>query len=149
MLHSAINGRQASSRHLQSARRAKSPTRKEYASLYFERKRRISAVLMRALGSRTLVATMTYFSRTTEPTAQIVILVVSRANRKYSRPEVDMWQVLGKPPPDFLGSSASSDLSTLDSAKGPGERRPNMLTRGCDYHLSMQQIAWVDTETGE
>jgi len=24
-----------------------------------------------------------------------------------------------------------------------------MLTIGCDYHPSVQQIAWVDTETGE
>ena len=24
-----------------------------------------------------------------------------------------------------------------------------MLIIGCDYHPSMQQIAWVDTETGE
>src|SRR5215469_10951835 len=28
-------------------------------------------------------------------------------------------------------------------------RRPTMLIIGCDYHPSVQQIAWVDTETGE
>ena len=29
------------------------------------------------------------------------------------------------------------------------EKEPNMLIIGCDYHPSMQQIAYVDTETGE
>src|SRR5215469_9936502 len=28
-------------------------------------------------------------------------------------------------------------------------RRPTMVIIGCDYHPSVQQIAWVDTETGE
>src|SRR5271165_3565256 len=35
------------------------------------------------------------------------------------------------------------------TTKGSGERRPNMMIIGVDYHPSFQQIAWVDTETGE
>src|SRR6516165_860778 len=30
-----------------------------------------------------------------------------------------------------------------------GRKEPNMLIIGCDYHPSFQQIAWVDTESGE
>jgi hypothetical protein len=30
-----------------------------------------------------------------------------------------------------------------------GRKEPNMLILGCDYHPSMQQIAFLDTETGE
>src|SRR5208283_3879290 len=37
----------------------------------------------------------------------------------------------------------------MPTTKGSGGRRPNMLIIGCDYHRSVQQIAWVDTETGE
>src|SRR5215510_7461361 len=42
-------------------------------------------------------------------------------------------------------------LSTLGSAydQGLGKRRPKMFIIGCDYHPSVQQIAWVDTESGE
>src|SRR6516165_750917 len=43
-------------------------------------------------------------------------------------------------------------LSRLGSAKrtkGSAKRRPKMLIIGCDYHPSVQQIAWVDSETGE
>ena len=53
---------------------------------------------------------------------------------------------------DFIKSSASSDPSRFGSAlttKGWGERRPNMRIIGVDYHPSVQQIAWVDRETGE
>jgi transposase len=35
------------------------------------------------------------------------------------------------------------------TTKGLGEKEPNMLIIGCDYHPGFQQIAWVDTETGE
>src|ERR1700736_5939148 len=35
------------------------------------------------------------------------------------------------------------------SNQGSGRKEPNMLIIGCDYHPSMQQIAFVDTETGE
>ena len=36
-------------------------------------------------------------------------------------------------------------------ADGPGlgRKEPNMLIVGCDYHPSVQQIAWIDTESGE
>src|SRR5438094_207528 len=30
-----------------------------------------------------------------------------------------------------------------------GRKEPNMIIIGCDYHPSFQQIAWVDSETGE
>src|SRR5947208_8048875 len=30
-----------------------------------------------------------------------------------------------------------------------GRKEPNMLIVGCDYHPGFQQIAFVDTETGE
>jgi transposase len=33
--------------------------------------------------------------------------------------------------------------------QGTGRKEPNMLIQGCDYHPSMQPIAFVDTETGE
>jgi transposase len=33
--------------------------------------------------------------------------------------------------------------------KGLGGKEPNMLIIGCDYHPGFQQIAFVDTETGE
>src|SRR5215475_7562478 len=33
--------------------------------------------------------------------------------------------------------------------QGSARRRPKMLIIGCDYHPSVQQIAWVDRETGE
>src|SRR5204863_1406323 len=35
------------------------------------------------------------------------------------------------------------------TTKGLGGKEPNMLIIGCDYHPGFQQIAWVDTETGE
>jgi hypothetical protein len=35
------------------------------------------------------------------------------------------------------------------TTKGLGGKEPNMLIIGCDYHPSFQQIAFVDTETGE
>jgi transposase len=33
--------------------------------------------------------------------------------------------------------------------QGLGGKEPNMLIIGCDYHPGFQQIAFVDTETGE
>jgi transposase len=35
------------------------------------------------------------------------------------------------------------------TTKGLGGKEPNMLIIGCDYHPGFQQIAWVDTATGE
>jgi transposase len=35
------------------------------------------------------------------------------------------------------------------TTKGLGGKEPNMLIIGCDYHPSFQQMAYVDTETGE
>src|SRR5204863_7364882 len=35
------------------------------------------------------------------------------------------------------------------TTKGLGGKEPNMLIIGCDYHPGFQQIACVDTETGE
>jgi transposase len=35
------------------------------------------------------------------------------------------------------------------TAKGLGGKEPNMLIIGCDYHPGFQQIAFVDSETGE
>jgi transposase len=35
------------------------------------------------------------------------------------------------------------------TTKGLGEKEPNMLIIGCDYHPGFQQIAFVDTDTGE
>ena len=52
---------------------------------------------------------------------------------------------------DFMKASAPPDLSTLGSAKRPRARKKGaeMLIIGCDYHPSVQQIAWADAETGE
>src|SRR5450631_3801220 len=33
--------------------------------------------------------------------------------------------------------------------QGPGDKEPNMRIIGCDYHPGFQQIAFMDTETGE
>src|SRR6516225_6833742 len=48
-------------------------------------------------------------------------------------------------------ASAPLDLSKLGGAndQGPGRKGAEMLIIGCDYHPSVQQIAWVNTETGE
>jgi transposase len=35
------------------------------------------------------------------------------------------------------------------TTKGLGGKEPNMLIIGCDYHPGFQQIAGVDTDTGE
>jgi hypothetical protein len=35
------------------------------------------------------------------------------------------------------------------TTKGLGGKEPNMLIIGCDYHPGFQQIALVETETGE
>jgi transposase len=36
-----------------------------------------------------------------------------------------------------------------EPTKGPGGKEPNMLIIGCDYHPGFQQVAFVDTDTGE
>jgi hypothetical protein len=33
--------------------------------------------------------------------------------------------------------------------KRPGRKEPTMIIIGCDYHPGLQQIAFVDTETGD
>jgi hypothetical protein len=38
---------------------------------------------------------------------------------------------------------------SLTSPVLPAHKEPNMIIVGCDYHPSFQQIAFVDTETGE
>jgi len=52
---------------------------------------------------------------------------------------------------DFIKSSVSSAPSKLAAltTKGSGGRRPNLLIIGCDFHPSVQQIAFIDAETGE
>src|SRR5438445_13008707 len=48
-----------------------------------------------------------------------------------------------------VGSRGPSRLWRRKPTKGLGGKEPNMLIIGCDYHPGLQQIAWVDTETGE
>ena len=53
---------------------------------------------------------------------------------------------------DYMTMSAPTtrvDLVDVKPNQGSGRKEPNMLIIGCDYHPSMQQIAFVDTETGE
>src|SRR3954469_1105335 len=42
-----------------------------------------------------------------------------------------------------------SKLWRRKPTKGLGGKEPNMLIIGCDYHPGFQQIAFVDTESGE
>ena len=46
----------------------------------------------------------------------------------------------------LVGIVGNSDVKPN---QGSGRKEPNMLIIGCDYHPSMQQIAFVDAETGE
>jgi transposase len=46
------------------------------------------------------------------------------------------------------GSQARVDFGSANHQRARG-KEPNMLIIGCDYHPSFQQIAFVDTETGE
>src|SRR3954454_13206573 len=48
-----------------------------------------------------------------------------------------------------VGSQARVKLWRRKPTKGLGGKEPNMLIIGCDYHPGFQQIAFVDTETGE
>src|SRR5205085_10383249 len=48
-----------------------------------------------------------------------------------------------------VGSRGPSRLWRRKPTKGLGGKEPNMLIIGCDYHPGFQQIAFVDTETGE
>src|ERR1700680_4859022 len=53
---------------------------------------------------------------------------------------------------DSMTMSAPSTRVNLGGAnqpKGPGERSRTMIIIGADYHPAFQQIAFVDTETGE
>ena len=60
------------------------------------------------------------------------------------------------PPPvsgeDFLTMSAPTtrvDFGDRQTTERLGRKEPNMLIIGCDYHPGFQQIAFVDTITGE
>src|SRR5438445_11149897 len=48
-----------------------------------------------------------------------------------------------------VGSRGPSRLWRRKPTKGLGGKEPNMLIIGCDYHPGFQQIAFVNTETGE
>src|SRR6476646_2751284 len=41
------------------------------------------------------------------------------------------------------------NFGVANQPKGPGERSRTMMIIGADYHPGFQQIAYVDTETGE
>src|SRR5215831_13666656 len=41
------------------------------------------------------------------------------------------------------------NLMALTNQKGSGRKEPTMIIIGCDYHPGFQQIAFVDTETGD
>src|SRR5258707_6597082 len=47
-----------------------------------------------------------------------------------------------------VGSRARIDLGGANQPR-PGRKEPNMRIIGCDYHPGFQQIALMDTETGE
>jgi hypothetical protein len=40
-------------------------------------------------------------------------------------------------------------LVVTNQPRALGREEPNMIIIGCDYHPGFQQIAFVDTETGE
>ena len=44
---------------------------------------------------------------------------------------------------------ARVNLVALTNQKGSGRKEPTMIIIGCDYHPGFQQIAFVDTETGD
>src|SRR5712672_97226 len=48
-----------------------------------------------------------------------------------------------------MSAPGPSRLWRRKPTKGLGGKEPNMLIIGCDYHPGFQQIAFVDTETGE
>src|SRR5512135_261701 len=53
---------------------------------------------------------------------------------------------------DFLTMSAPKtqvDFRDRKTTERLGRKEPNMLIIGCDYHPSFQQIAFVDTGTGD
>src|SRR5215471_1174994 len=47
-----------------------------------------------------------------------------------------------------VGSHARVDFGGANQPR-PGRKEPTMIIVGCDYHPGFQQIAYVDTETGE
>src|ERR1700748_2701618 len=48
-----------------------------------------------------------------------------------------------------MSAPSPSKLWRRKPTKGLGGKEPNMLIIGCDYHPGFQQIAFVDTDTGE
>jgi hypothetical protein len=48
-----------------------------------------------------------------------------------------------------VGSQARVDFGGANQPKDLGRKEPNMRIIGCDYHPGFQQIAFVDTDTGE
>jgi hypothetical protein len=40
-------------------------------------------------------------------------------------------------------------LVVLNPTNRLGRKEPNMIIIGVDFHLEFQQIAWVDTESGD
>jgi len=48
-----------------------------------------------------------------------------------------------------VGSQARVNFGGANQPKGLGGKEPNMFIIGCDYHPGFQQIACVDTDTGE
>jgi len=49
---------------------------------------------------------------------------------------------------DNVGSHARVNFGGADQPR-LGRKEPNMMIIGCDYHPSFEQIAFVDTDTGE
>ena len=50
---------------------------------------------------------------------------------------------------DNVGSHARVDFGDADQPTKARDKGANMLIIGCDYHPGFQQIAFVDTDTGE
>jgi hypothetical protein len=48
-----------------------------------------------------------------------------------------------------MKASQLTDFLEAPTTKGLGAKEPNMLIIRCEYHPGLQQIAFVDTETGE
>jgi len=51
--------------------------------------------------------------------------------------------------PITMSTPKPSKLWRRKPTKGLGAKEPNMLTVGCDYYPSFQQIAFVDTDLGQ
>src|ERR1039458_8495218 len=48
-----------------------------------------------------------------------------------------------------MSAPSPSRLWWRQPTKGSGDKEPKMIFIGCDYHPGFEQIAFVDTETGE